>query len=634
MQQNLDIKVSSLFKEKKQNNRKIKIIFDSDSDNDQIRNVDKQCREYDNTKENKSDFQENENIFKNENIKLDENKEIIKSCSQSSNSTSASQSNNSSNSKNIPARSANFKKPNIYFKNKENKDKIYSEENEETFDIFNISSGTKKILEKIKEKHKRAKIENKIINNEICIHSPNTNNKETKKFIGKKTKNGDFISNKEAKIKNKLESIKLSERTKEAIKKLKKVRASKCDNNTHDKENIIEKVMNRRNSFSNLHIKYDELLLQSRELRLPIIYKKIFESFISLDKTINRNKKTNNNLNTFNNIRKILESYTYKNFNINIFKQILYIVPHFYILKYVSNNKMQSTFSVNEVLDKNYDLLIDIPSDFDERIKTNYPSDFNFLEITYYSETDNKFDPITRSLSEKEMNQRKQIFHNILNYIVSDYHDKFLKENKIKIKFNPLTQKTWHHEFDPDKYCKPIPFFEFPSPPEYKSIFAETINKNDIKSQLSSIKYDDSSKKEKESNSSSASKFVSEEYIKKIRAKEQALNIVKEINQFNYYYNHKSDGNRIIKNMLLQVKTLLMTHKKSMELNVLSELILNSNRIFKDYFENVQKLNNVIINICKKYSDFININNHSRLGYVVVLQNSEYQIPDNYNDID
>ena len=101
MQQNLDIKDSSLFKEKKQNNRKIKIIFDSDSDNDQIRNADKQCREYDNTKENKSDFQENENIFKNENIKLDENKEIIKSCSQSSNSTSASQSNNSSNSKNL-----------------------------------------------------------------------------------------------------------------------------------------------------------------------------------------------------------------------------------------------------------------------------------------------------------------------------------------------------------------------------------------------------------------------------------------------------------------------------------------------------------------------------------------------------
>ena len=636
MQSNcLDIKVSSLFKEKKQSNRKIKIIIDSDSDSAQIMNVDKQCREYDNTKENKSDFPENENISENDNIQGDENKEIIKSCSKSSNSTSASQSNNSSNSKNIPARPVNFKKPNIHFKNKENKDKIYTEENEETYDLFNISSGTKKILEKIREKHKKAKKENKLLNNEICINSPNTNNKEIKKFIGKKTKNGDLNANKEAKGKNKLESIKLSEKTKEAIKKLKKVRASKYENSNCNKENnTIEKIMNRKNSFSNLHVKYDELLLQSRELRLPIIYKKLYESFISLDRTINRNKKNNNHLNTFNNIRNILESYTGKNFNINILKQILYIVPHFYILKYINNNKIQSTFSLNEVLDKNYDLLIDIPSDFNERIKRNYPSDFNFLEITFYSESDNKFEPLTRCLSEKEMNQRRQIFHNILNYIVSDYHEKFLKEKKIKIKFNPLTQKTWHHDFDPDKYCMPIPFFEFPSPPEYKSIFVETINKNDIKSQLSSIKYEDSSKKDKSSNSSSASKFVSEEYIKKIRAKEQALNIVKEINLFNYYHNHKSDGNKIIKNMLLQVKTLLMTHKKSMELNVLSELILNSNRIFKDYFENIQKLNNVIINICKKHSDFININNHSRLGFVVVLQNSEYQIPDKYNDID
>ena len=98
---------------------------------------------------------------------------------------------------------------------------------------------------------------------------------------------------------------------------------------------------------------------------MPIIYKKLLDSFISLEKTINRNKKENkNNLNTFNNIRNILVSYTNKNFNINIFKQILYIVPHFYILKYVNSNKLNSTFSLNEGIDKNYDLLIDIPNDF------------------------------------------------------------------------------------------------------------------------------------------------------------------------------------------------------------------------------------------------------------------------------
>lgn len=631
MQSNLDIKVSYLFKEKMQNYTKIKIKLVSDSEEEQSLDFDKESKEFDDIKENKSGFLEKEKNFINENINIDENKENIKSCSQSSNSTSVSQSNNSSNSRTVPARSLNARKNNIIFKNRENKEKNFVEEKGEAYDLFNISLGTKKILEKIREKHKKAKKENKININENNYNS-NINNKDNKKLIGKKTKNGEY--NKDIKNKNKLELIKLSERTQEAIKKLKKIRSSKIDNEIN--ENTIQKTNNRINSFSNLHIKYDELLLQSRELRLPIIYKKLFESFLSLDKTINRNKKLNNNLNTFNNIRNILESYTNKKFNINILKQILYIVPHFYILKYVNNNKKQSTFSLNETLDKNYDLLIDIPNNFDERIKKNYPNDFNFLDITYYSETDNKFEPLTRCLTEREINQRKQIFHNILNLIVSDYHEKFLKENKIKIKFNPLTQKTWHHDFDPDKFCLPIPFFEFPSPPEYKSIFVETINKNDIKSQLSSIKYDDNNKKDKLNNSSpsSASKFVSEEYIKKIRAKEQALNIVKEINQFNYYYNHKNDRNKIIKNMLLQVKTLLMTHKKSLELNALSELILNSNRIFKDYFENIQKLNNVIINFCKKYIGFINISNHSRLGFVVVLLNTEYQIPDAFNDID
>ena len=231
------------------------------------------------------------------------------------------------------------------------------------------------------------------------------------------------------------------------------------------------------------------------------------------------------------------------------------------------------------------------------------------------------------------MLQRKQIFHNILNYIINDYHEKYLKENNIKLKFNPLKLKTWYHGFDPDKYCGPIPFFEFPSPPEYKSIFVETINKNDIKTQISSIKYDYNNINKNDS-SSSASKFVSEEYIKKIRAKEEALNIVKEINKYNYYLNHKNDRDKIIKNMLIQVKTLLMTHKKSLELNTLSDLILNSDIIFKDFFENTQNLNHLIINFCKKYNGFINISNHSRLGRIVVLKNIEYKLPETFNDIE
>ena len=635
MKSNLDIKVSSLFKEKKQNNSKIKIKLESDSEDCQII-LDKKSFDSNDFSDNQADFEEKEKKSKTGTINLDENREKIKSSSQSSNSTSTSKGNSSTNSKNFPARPPHSKKYGIFSRKNENN---CTEKSNEIIDLFNISPGTKKIIEKIKEKRRKAKKEkNPILSSNNYSFSDINEKKDIKKFIGKKTKSCE--QNNKEENKNKIESIKLSESTQEAIKKLKKMRSNKFE--TENKENNIKKKDKRVNSFSNLHVKYEELLQQSRELRLPISYKKLYESFITLDNTINRNKKENkNNLNTFNNIRNILVSYTNKGFNINIFKQILYIVPHFYILKYVNNSKLQSTFTLNDNLDKNYDLLIDIPNDFNERIKKNYSNDFNFLDINYYSETNNNFEPILRCLTEKEMNQRKQIFQNILIYIVNDYHEKYLKENKIKIKFNPLTQKIWYHNFDPDKHCNPIPFFEFPSPPEYKSIFVETINKNDIKAQISSIKFDDdkiknNNKKEssKKSSSSSANKFVSEEYIKKIRAKEKAKNIVKEINQYNYYYNQENDRNRIIKNMLLQVKTLLMTHQKSLELNSLSDLILNSNRIFKDFFENNQKLNQILIQFCQKYEGFIKISHHSRLGLIVVLINNEYKIPDKFNEIE
>ena len=61
-----------------------------------------------------------------------------------------------------------------------------------------------------------------------------------------------------------------------------------------EREEIIGKAREKRNnSFYNLHVKYEELLQQSRELRLSVIYKKLYEIFVSLDITINRNKKEN-----------------------------------------------------------------------------------------------------------------------------------------------------------------------------------------------------------------------------------------------------------------------------------------------------------------------------------------------------
>ena len=540
---------------------------------------------------------------KQEIINLDENVENTKSNSQSSISTSASRGN-------LP-----LNKPNIQVKNESNNSSL-----------FTISQRTKRILERINEKNKKAKLLNQFNQNK-----ENENNIDKNVFIGRKTRSKEPNSA-DKKVKEK--KIKLSMKTKEVIKKLKDIRNNRFDNINNDES---KKPTIRKSSFSNLHIKYETLLQPSRELRLPISYKKILDSFIVLDRTLNRSKlSTNKSYNNFGNIKNLIESYTHRNFTIETLKQILYIVPHFYIMKYINVNNLNisTLFSMNGKTDKNHDLMIDIPNDFNERINKNYPKNFNFLDINFYKD-ESSYQPLVGNLNEKELTQRKNIFTNILNHIVNDFHNKFLKEKKIKIKFNPLIQKTWHHDFNPDIQCTPIPQFDIPEPPECKSIFEQTINNNDIKKQLNLI--NDKEKNDiiqpTKGKQSPANKFVSQELLQKIRAKEREKKIINEISDYNLYHNLQTDKIKVFKYLLLQIKTLLMTHNKSMELNELSELILNSNIMFKDFFEEKQKLNQEIIKFCQRNKGFININKHSTLGLMVVLENSDFVISDNLANI-
>ena len=574
-----------------ENNLKMEIIrLESDSEDTPIIGKDKNIR----LNQSNQNFDESQNQNQ-EIINLDENVENIKSNSQSSISTSTSHGNLVVNKINISTKVEN-KNPNL----------------------LNISKRTKGILDKINEKNRKAKLLGKLI-------KENENNLDKNRFIGKKTRNTEANSL-DQKFKEK--KLKLSKKTKEVIKKLQDIRNNRFDDINSEE---LKNQNNRKSSFSNLHVKYETLLQPSRELRLPITYKKLLDSFISLERTLSRNNlSTNKHLNNFSNIKDIIQSYTHKTFSIDTLKQILYVVPHFYILKYVNNTNNASTFSLNGKLYKNKDLMIDIPKDLNERINKNYPKNFNFLDINFFKEGNTNYQPLLRNLTENELNQRKNIFINILNHIVNDFHNKFLKDKKIKLKFNPLTQKTWHHDFNPDIMCTPIPQFEIPDPPESKSIFEQTINNNDIKKQLTLIKSQEKNDiiQSNKSRQSPANKFVSQELLQRIREKEREKKIIKEINDYNYYHNLQSDKNKVIKYMLLQIKTLLMTHNKSLELNELSELILNSNIMFKDYFENKQKLNQEIIKFCQNNDDFIKINKHSTLGFIVVLENSDYVIPD------
>ena len=461
------------------------------------------------------------------------------------------------------------------------------------------------------------------------------NNKNKKSYFVQKNANQ---INTQFNIQKSIEPPKLSAKTLEIMQKLKEERKNRFDRPDND-----YKKFRSDSSFSDIKYKYEELLSKPRELRLPIKYKNIYQSFLSLEQTICLNKiREKNQLNTFDNIRNSVENVTKHSFNMKTLQQILYIVPHFYILKYIEK-KNNTTFNINDELSKDYDLLIDIPNDYDERESKNYPGDFDFLSINYYGLKSEEFCPCERTLNIKESMKRKDIFKNILNKIVNVYHDKYLKRKKINPGFDPLIEKTWYHGFDPDEECEDIPLFEIPLPPSKSSVFQETIMKNDIRNE---IMKDALSMINKPNNEDKASqnlnlnnnnnnitppknKYVSQKFLEKIRAKEKANNIIKEINNYNQYHNSKKDMSAIYKEILIQMKTKLILNKKSMELKNISESVLNSSSTIKESIIDEENMAEIICKLCEKYKEFISLKKHSSLGRVVVLENANYSIPEN-----
>ena len=522
--------------------------------------------------------------------------------------------------------------------NLDNIDADIKEDKNKKNDIFELSEATKNIINSIHNKKKEEKL-NKICNKEndstLMKITEEQNNKNKKSYFIQKNANQ---INTQFNIQKSIEPPKLSAKTLEIMQKLKEERKNRFDRPDND-----YKKFRSDSSFSDIKYKYEELLSKPRELRLPIKYKNIYQSFLSLEQTICLNKiREKNQLNTFDNIRNSVENVTKHSFNMKTLQQILYIVPHFYILKYIEK-KNNTTFNINDELSKDYDLLIDIPKDYDERESKNYPGDFDFLSINYYGLKSEEFCPCERTLNIKESMKRKDIFKNILNKIVNVYHDKYLKRKKINPGFDPLIEKTWYHGFDPDEECEDIPLFEIPLPPSKSSVFQETIMKNDIRNE---IMKDALSMINKPNNEEKASqnlnlnnnnnnitppknKYVSQKFLEKIRAKEKANNIIKEINNYNQYHNSKKDMSAIYKEILIQMKTKLILNKKSMELKNISESVLNSSSSIKESIIDEENMAEIICKLCEKYKEFISLKKHSSLGRVVVLENANYSIPEN-----
>jgi len=528
------------------------------------------------------------------------------------------------------------KKIDNIFNSSKSSEIIMKEDKDKKEGLLELSEETKNIMNSIlnkKREERLSKISNKENDSTFMKSSEESNVFNKKNYFKAKNINQ---TDTQSLMPKKLEPPKLSAKTLEIMQKLKEERKNRFDR----PENNYNKFRN-NTSLSDIKYKYEELINKPRELRLPVKYKNLYQTFLSLEQTICLNKiREKNQLNTFDNIRNSVENVTKHSFNMKTLQQILYIVPHFYILKYIEK-KQDSTFNINDVLNKDYDLLIDIPKDYEERISKNYPENFEFLSINYYDTKSDEFCPCDKPLNLKESMKRKDIFKNILQRIVNLYHDKYLKRKNIRLGFDPLIEKTWHHSFNPDEECEDIPLFEIPLPPNKSSVFQDTIMKNDIKNEIMKDALSMINKSNDEVNSSQnlnlknknitpiKNKYVSQKFLEKIRAKEKANNIINEINNYNQYHNSKKDMNVVYKEILIQMKTKLLINKKSMELRSMTESVFNSSSIIKDGVNDEDNLAEIICKLCEKYKEFIACKKHSILGKVIVLENSNFVIPEN-----
>ena len=254
--------------------------------------------------------------------------------------------------------------------------------------------------------------------------------------------------------------------------------------------------------------------------------------------------------------------------------------------------------SNNNEISKHYDLVIEIPKDYKERMHKNYEHNFNFLSINYYKENDKNFCPNYTSINLINMKKREESFRNILNYIVNIYHKKFLNKENISINFNPLEYKTWHHKFDPDQECYNIPLFEIPLPSSKVSTISNNISENDTKNGI-----------------------IKESFIND--------KIYNNNNNQNTNNVDLKEMNNIYREILIQLKAILINNENSHKLNNIAELVLNSSQAIKNCFIEMEKMSDTIIKLSKKVKGFISIKKQNHLGYVVTLENKEYQIPHN-----
>ena len=295
--------------------------------------------------------------------------------------------------------------------------------------------------------------------------------------------------------------------------------------------------------------------------------------------------------------------------------------------------KEKKSHTIGEEEKKDYDLLVEIPKDFKERQAKNYDSFFDFSVILFPKD----FDFIINPLTLQDTNKRKKIFKDKLYQIVNNHHIRFLEEKGVK-DYDAFQGKSWYHSFDLEN-CPDIPIYNIQPKPNNGQVFENAIINSDIKSEIMKNAMDliykeeeqTTEEKKKESEEKKGlNKYVSMEFIKKLRAKEKVNKISKEINDFNYKVYSLKNFKELYMEILKQMKTLILLNSKRITgftLADMVEMLRHSSRQINDAF-NESELTTTLIKISKKYPDILQIKMNSDLGRPVVVMNLEAEFPE------
>ena len=172
-------------------------------------------------------------------------------------------------------------------------------------------------------------------------------------------------------------------------------------------------------------------------------------------------------------------------------------------------------------------MLIDIQKNYKELTKTKFPKKFNYLSLFYYSEDSSTYEPLDILLDNNDLKERKTIFLHLLHLIVKTYHEQFLFREKIICPFDPLIEKTWHHNFNVERECKDIPLREFPPPKEKIQILENSMKNLNIKDGILKDAIEKTLNQKENIKIIKENKYVSKEFMNKMKRKKEIKEIIK-----------------------------------------------------------------------------------------------------------